>query len=188
MPLMNSHQNNETRDGEAALLARCREGIRDAYAELLRLYRDKAVNLAYGLLQSRADAEDVAQEAFIRAFRHLSDFRGESAFSSWLYRIVVNVSMEILRKPSRKEIICDDSPSVEDRGFDSLEDRMGIEQILALMPIHLRTVLVLREIDQLSYDEIGHILGIPVGTVRSRLSAARELFRRKYKELMKDEM
>lgn len=185
---METLEDNMTRESDAVLLAKCREGDQNACAELLRLYRDKAMNIAYGLLQSRADAEDAAQEAFIRAFRFLQDFKGESAFSSWLYRIVVNVSMEILRKPSKKELACEDVSCGEDQDFSNVEKRMHIDQLLGTMPIHLRTALVLREVDQLNYDEIAAILGIPIGTVRSRLSAAREMFRRKYKELMKDEV
>lgn len=177
------------RQGEDELLRLCRMGDRAACGELVRIYRDRVVNLAYGMLRNRADAEDAAQEAFVRAFTRLSEFRGESAFFSWLYRIVINVCGESMRRRSRTEVQLDPEMH-DDSGGESerADDRIHVNSVLSGLPEHLRTILVLREIDDLSYEEIAGILSIPVGTVRSRLSAAREAFRRAYEELMGDEL
>ncbi len=170
---------------ENALLQRCRAGDAGAYAELLCLYRGKAVNLAYGILGNPADAEDAAQEAFIRVFKNLRNFRGEAAFFSWLYRIVVNVSIEMLRRPSRREVPCGTQLHTRtDAETEETECGVNVRSVLTALPVHLRAILVLREADELSYAEIAGILDIPVGTVRSRLSAAREAFRRKYREMV----
>ena len=176
-----------SRERDAALLDRWRAGGMEACTELLRIYRDRAVNLAYGVLRNRADAEDAAQQAFIRVFTTLSDFRGESAFFSWLYRIVISISIDMTRKASTTEVAFE--PELHgNTDCCGNERRLEVDAALNSLPVHLRSILVLREIDELSYEEIAEILGIPVGTVRSRLSSAREAFRRKYKEMLDDEV
>lgn len=185
--LMESPRIRET-ERDAALVERCRAGDESAFSELLHLYRDKAVNLAYGVLGSAEDAQDAAQRAFILVFMRLSDFRGESAFFSWLYRIVINESINMSRGRPRTEVQYD--AEIHDREDPRCNPNCREEVHIALraLPVHLRSVLVLREVDQLSYEEIAEVLRIPVGTVRSRLSSARSAFRRKYKELIRDEM
>jgi RNA polymerase sigma-70 factor (ECF subfamily) len=171
------------READAVLLTRMRAGESEATGIFLGRYRKRIINLAYQLLGHRDDAEDVAQEAFTRAFRNIASFRGESDFYTWLYRITVNLCLARKRRVNA----CD---SYHDSLSDSLgntltghsvmaeaETRVALEQALHQLTAPLRAALVLRELQGLSYDEISGILGVPTGTVRSRLFEARRKFR-----------
>ena len=154
-------------------------GEAQSFAILAERYRTKAMRIAYGILHNRADAEDAVQNAFIRAYRNLGKGR---RFNSWLYKIVVNESIRILR--ARRETADEVEPAV------SLDvDRiMLVRKCLASLPETYRTVLALRGLEELDYAEIADILGLPIGTVRSRLHEARRLFAECWKELMSDEI
>lgn len=144
-------------------------------------YRTKAVRVAYGILHNRADAEDAVQNAFIRIYRNLRKFKGRQ-FSSWLYKIVVNESLRFRRaRPDADEI-----EEIQTGAVD-IEQIMLVQKCLASLPETYRTALALRGIEELAYDEIAEILGLPVGTVRSRLHEARRLFAKCWEELMSDE-
>lgn len=162
---------------ERALVRRCQQGDENAFRELLRRHRSRAVYLAAQILRDRTEAEDVAQEAFLQVFRSIRKFRGDASFYSWLYRIVVNLCLDRVRRQSRRITL----PLDEDQGDGltarSWETRLQVESLLARLSEELRVTLVLREVAGLSYEEIARELRIPVGTVRSRLSAAREQFR-----------
>lgn len=165
---------------DAALIARCQAGEREAFGVLLNRYRDRVVNLAYQLLRQRDDAEDVAQEAFIQAFTALQSFRGEAQWFTWLYRITVNLCLHRQRRSkataSLRAASVSERPetvNVEDQALTKLM----VERTLDKLSEPLRVVLILREMHDLSCEEIAEVLNVPVGTVRSRLNEARRKFR-----------
>lgn len=169
---------------DAALVAACKERVPGAFQELLSRYRRPAVTLAYQMLGNMEDAEDIAQEAFVRVFQAIPRFRGQAAFSTWLYRIVTNlclgrrrrtkttVNLESIREPRSAE-----SPSRK------VTEAMLTRQVLEAMSPDLRAILLLRDQEGLSYCEIAEALTLPLGTVRSRLSKARIAFRRIWNQL-----
>ncbi len=163
---------------ESTLVAACAEGEPEAFRELLARYRRSAVTLAYQMLGSAEDAEDVAQEAFVRVFQGISSFRGQASFSTWLYRIVTNLC---LGRKRREKATLDLSAGREPRTVDStsrsVTEGLLTRQVLAGMPEEMKAILLLREQQGLSYNEIADALGLPMGTVRSRLSKARAAFR-----------
>ncbi len=167
-------------EAEAALIARCQAGEREAFGVLLNRYRDRVVNLAYQLLRQRDDAEDVAQEAFIQAFTAIHSFRGEAQWFTWLYRITVNLCLH--RKRRAKDANSLRAASVSERiETASVEEqaitKLMVDKALDRLSEPLRLVLVLREMHDLSYEEVADVLHIPIGTVRSRLNEARRKFR-----------
>lgn len=160
-------------------VARTRQGDEAALAALVARHRTRLIRTASNLLRDRHEAEDIAQEAFLKAFRELSKLRDDRAFSGYLYRICVRLCMDRLRL-KRPETVELESSQPHEGG--TIENRVVIEKLLAQLPYDLRTTLVLREIEQLSYDEVADVMQVPVGTVRSRLHVARERFRRLWME------
>ncbi len=169
---------------DVELTAACQNGSQAAFRELLSRYRKPALALAYHMLGDAEDAEDAAQEAFVRVFQAIPRFRGQAAFSTWLYRIVTNTCLGRLRR--RREKISLERVS-EPRSADSpshqVTNALMTRQVLSMMPPKLRTVLLLRVEGRLSYREIADALGLPMGTVRSRLSKARTAFRKLWLDL-----
>lgn len=170
-----------SRAAEMAVIARCQAGDREAFGILLDRYRDRVVNLAFQLLRQRDAAEDVAQEAFTQAFSSIRSFRGESQMFTWLYRITVNLCLQRQRRARPCEPL-EEHNEIERANADAqIEDqvvtRMMVEQTLDRLSEPLRMVLILREMHDLSYEEVAAVLRIPVGTVRSRLNEARRKFR-----------
>lgn len=155
-------------------VARCREGDEMALGCLIERHRNRLVRTATNLLRDRHEAEDVSQEAFLKAFRELHRLRDDRAFSGYLYRICVRLCMDRLRlkraQPAELE-------AVQPHEGASVENRVVIEKVLSQLPYDLRTTLVLREVEQLSYEEVADVMHVPIGTVRSRLHTARERFR-----------
>lgn len=165
---------------EARWVARAQAGDAAAQRWLLGRYRARIVRLAAHVLRGEADAEDVAQEAFVQAFRHLSSLRRDGAsFGPWLRRIAVRRCLDRLRRAGRRlEAPADEAREGADRGGEARADtRLLVEALLDKLSAPLRAALVLRECEGLDYDEIADILRVPVGTVRSRLHAARAQFR-----------
>jgi RNA polymerase sigma-70 factor (ECF subfamily) len=176
---------------EAALIARCTSGDQQACAELVRAHQRMVFNLSYHLLGNQDDARDLSQEVFLRVFRTLGSFRGESALRTWIYRIVVNQARNRqrvwMRRHRRDQISLDQH--VEETGDLPCENRLPdgvlaskelaakLWQALDHLPFDQRTAMVLREIDGLRYEEIAFSLGIAVGTVKSRLTRARQALR-----------
>jgi RNA polymerase sigma-70 factor (ECF subfamily) len=147
----------------------------DSFVALLREYDLRHRRLAFRLLGDRDRMDDALQEAYARAFRALPRFRGGAAIGTWLYRIVYNACLDELRRSgARKEVSLDEW---RERGSDrseGVEQRLDLEAALAALPFELRAVVLLVDADELSYDEAAEVLGIPAGTVASRLSRARE--------------
>lgn len=160
--------------GEWVLAARA--GNSEAILKLLRLYRPTLVRLLTGITADAALAEDVAQEAFLQAFRSLKQLRDPLAFYPWVRRLATREALRSLRR--RPHTV--DGPDAGATGPDpaqQAETRIAVECVLEQLPAEQRAVLVLREMEQLDYQEIADTLGLPVGTVRSRLFTARERFR-----------
>ena len=178
-----------TRQEEAQVIERVLAGDVNAYEQLVTQYEKSVYNLALRMVDNPEDAADMAQDAFIKAYNNLSGFRGDSKFSVWLYRIVSNVCLDFLRKQSRRPAV---SLSVEDDDgedvqLDVPDDSMSPQQMLERkltreavreglkqLPEDYRQILLLRELQGLSYDEIAQTLDIGVGTVKSRIFRARE--------------
>jgi RNA polymerase sigma-70 factor, ECF subfamily len=168
---------------ERELVRRCQQGDESAFRELLRRHRSRAVYLAAQILRDRTEAEDVVQEAFLQVFRSIRKFRGDASFYSWLYRIVVNLCLDRSRRQSGRITVPLDEEREERSGAGGWETRLQVDSLLARLGDELRVTLILREVAGLSYEEIARELKIPVGTVRSRLSAAREQFRRLWERM-----
>ena len=169
---------------DAEVVAACTEGVQEAFRELLRRYRKSAMTLAYQMLGNGEDAEDIAQEAFVRVFQALPKFRGESAFSTWLYRIVTNRCLGRMRR--RRPTVTLEAvpePRAAEGPAKQVAEGMLTREVLAGVPPELRVVLLLREQEGLSYREISGALGLPMGTVRSRLSKGRKRFRKLWNQL-----
>ena len=178
------------------LVARVQQGDKKAFDVLVLKYQHRIVNLVSRYVRDPSDAQDVAQEAFLKAYRAMPKFRGDSAFYTWLYRIAVNAAKNHLvakgRRPGANATI-EDAEGLDEGGLLSESASpealaMGgelaevVESALNGLPDELKAALMLREFDGLSYDDIADVLGCPVGTVRSRIFRAREAIDRRVKE------
>ncbi len=178
----------EERREERAWLDRCAEGDERAIRWVLNRYRDRVVRLAAHVLHNSREAEDVAQEAFVKAFRQIEQFRGDSGFYAWLYRIVINLCLDRMRRKCvTSEMPLDTGPlPLFVAVTPDMEKRLAVEQVLNSLTPPMRAALVLREVEGLEYTEIAAVLNIPVGTVRSRLNTAREQFRRRWMAIQEE--
>ena len=176
-------------DPDRELVDRARDGSQEAFADLVRRYQVRIFNLARVSTRNDADAEDVAQEIFIRVHRGLRAFRGDSAFRTWLYRIAVNVTRTQAGRPSlfgwfrrvEPEEAGGADPLETLPGPDAVEDsvayRDAIDHALSRLTPDLRMAVTLRDIEGLEYREIAEVLDVPIGTVMSRISRGREKLR-----------
>jgi RNA polymerase sigma-70 factor, ECF subfamily len=160
-------------------VSRCRVGDEAALTCLISRHRNRLVRTATNLLRDRHEAEDVAQESFLKAFREIAKLRDDRAFSGFLYRICVRLCMDRLRL-KRAEVAEFDRAQPHEGG--AVENRVLIEKLLSQLAPELRATLVLREMEQLSYEEVAEVMRVPIGTVRSRLHTARERFRKLWLE------
>lgn len=161
----------------SSVLARCRAGDAEAMRQVITKNRVRLVRVAANILRDTNEAEDVAQDAFLKAFREIHRLREDTAFAGYLYRICVRLCMDRLR--SRRTVTTEFDASCNRTGT-IVETKVLVENLLDTLTPDLRATLVLREMEQLSYDEIAEMTGVPVGTVRSRLHVARERFRSAY--------
>jgi len=170
------------------LVIRAQRGDRNAYSELVRLHRAGVINVVYRMCGDSQVAEDVAQEAFIRAWQNLNGYKPKSAFRNWLYRIASNAAIDVLRKQKNgldiDEIQIRSYALGPEGRFEKNERAARVQQAVRALPDASRAVLVLREYEGLSYREISETLGIPLGTVMSRLNYARNLLRESLAPLM----
>lgn len=175
-------EDTDERREERAWLDRCVQGDERAIRWVLSRYRERVVRLAAHVLHNSREAEDVAQEAFVKAFRQIDQFRGELGFYAWLYRIVINLCLDRMRrKHVTAEFPLEERTTACAAGCTpDMEKRLLVEQVLDFLTPPMRAALVLREVEGLEYAEIAQVLCIPVGTVRSRLNTAREQFRRRW--------
>jgi len=185
-------------DREADLVTRCAAGDEDACAVLVSENQRMVFQLAFNLLGDMEEARDLSQDVFLLVFRTIDRFRGQSALRTWIYRIVVNqarnrqrwwrrrhrseqVSLEAHLEQRGDEALSDVTQE-PDREFSRKETAARVWEALAELPFEQRTAIVLREIDGLSYEEIAFSLGIAIGTVKSRLTRAREALRARLRE------
>jgi RNA polymerase sigma-70 factor (ECF subfamily) len=183
---------------EASLVQRCAAGEDDAFAELVAEHQRMVVQLAMNLLGDRDEALDLSQEVFLRVFRTIHRFRGQSSLRTWIYRIAINqarnrhrfwcrrhradqVSLDA-HVASHGEFLCDGELG-PDRLLAQKELATRLQSALDRLPFDQRTAIVLREIDGLSYEEIGFSLGVAIGTVKSRLTRARQALRLELREV-----
>ena len=186
-------------DNDQQLVQRVQKGDKAAFDLLVRKYQHRVLKLVGRFVSDAAEAEDVAQEAFLKAYRALPAFRGDSAFYTWLYRIAINTAKNTLVSSRRRPVDFDldlQDPEQHDRqallkdadtpeGVLLTDEIRGVvERALEQLPEDLRTAIVLRELEGLSYEEIAEAMDCPVGTVRSRIFRAREAIDKKLKPLL----
>jgi len=178
------------RDIDRELVERVQAGDKRAFELLVAKYQRRVVRLLSRFVRDAAEVEDVAQDAFIKAYRALPGFRGESAFYTWLYRIAINTAKNHLaslgrRVPTTTEADVDEAAGLDDANplrevatpetlLQGKQVGQAVDRAIERLPEDLRTAIVLREIEGLSYDEIALTMNCPVGTVRSRIFRARE--------------
>ena len=177
-------------DADRALVDAAAAGSRDAFDELVRRNQTAMITLARVLTGGRGDAEDLAQEVFVRAWRSIGRFRRESTFRTWLHRIAINVVRTHQAQEGRWRRLFrgaaeqDPEPASVDEPFDAqLARRQLIDRALGSLPSELRLPVTLRDVQGLDYREIAQVLGIPIGTVESRIFRARQRLRPLLEEL-----
>ena len=190
------------RESDQLLVERVQAGERQAFDLLVSKYQRRLLRLVARIVRDPAEAEDVVQETFIKAFRALRHFRGDAAFYTWLYRIGINTAKNYLVTQSRRAPTSThtDAEAAEARGegeggglrdINTPESMLATKQIaetvnaaMEALPVDLRTAILLREIEGLSYEEISDIMSCPIGTVRSRIYRAREVIAEKLRPLL----
>ena len=172
-------------------IAAAQKGDQSAFEALVRLYEKRVYALTSRMCRNPADAEEAAQEAFLAAWQGLAFFRGESSFSTWLYRLASNACVDVLRREGRHRSAAGPSLNDEETVIDVADDapsphalaeraelRQQIEEALSALPEDYRQVLILREMHQRSYDEIAEIRALDLGTVKSRINRGRKRLRK----------
>jgi RNA polymerase sigma-70 factor (ECF subfamily) len=188
------------RDVDRQLVARAQRGDKQAFALLVEKYQRKLARLLSRFVRDPAEVEDVTQEAFIKAYRALPAFRGDSAFYTWLYRIGINTAKNYLmamgrRAPTSTEVEAEEAEGFEEgeqlRDINTPESVLLSQEIAATvnaaieqLPEELRTAIQLREIEGMSYEDIARVMECPIGTVRSRIFRAREAIAERLKPLL----
>lgn len=188
------------REVDQQLVVRAQHGDQQAFGLLVSKYQRKLARLLSRLIRDPAEVEDVAQETFIKAYRALGNFRGDSAFYTWLYRIGINTAKNYLvsqgrRAPTRTEFDSEEAESFEEgellRDNNTPERMLLSKQIgetvnsaMEALPEELRTAITLREIEGMSYEDIAKMMDCPIGTVRSRIFRAREAVAEKLRPLL----
>lgn len=187
---------NET---DSELIEQCLSGHAAAFGQLVQRHQNRLFNSLYRMLGSREDADDVAQEAFVAAFQKLDTFRGDSQFYSWLFRIAYNTAISMKRKAKLKTISANqlkdssghepDDPNPDhhpEHGIEVEETQAAVQQALSELSEEYREAIVLKEMEDLSYEEIAELADVPVGTIRSRLHRARAELREKLRLILDD--
>jgi RNA polymerase sigma-70 factor (ECF subfamily) len=183
------------REVDQQLVERAQRGDKQAFEMLVVKYQRKLERLLSRVIRDPAEIEDVAQEAFIKAYRALPNFRGDSAFYTWLYRIGINTAKNYLmalgrRAPTSTEVEAEDAEGFEDaeqlRDINTPESMLLSKEIATIeeLPEELRTAIQLREIEGMSYEDIARIMDCPIGTVRSRIFRAREAIAERLRPLL----
>ncbi|GAB4175982.1 MAG: RNA polymerase sigma factor RpoE [Wenzhouxiangellaceae bacterium] len=190
------------RETDQLLVERVQKGDKRAFDLLVGKYQHKIVSLIMRYVPDHAEALDIAQESFIKAYRAIKRFRGDSAFYTWLYRIAINTAKNHLvaqsRRPPLGDIDAQDAEQfsiesrLKDRGSPEhellrLEIERTIEDAIDALPEELRVAITLRELEGMSYEEIAQAMDCPIGTVRSRIFRAREAIDKRLRPLLSDE-
>jgi RNA polymerase sigma-70 factor, ECF subfamily len=178
---------------DSQLIARAQKGDEEAFAALFEAHKRRVYSLCLRMTGNTAEAEDLAQEAFLQLFRKISTFRGESAFSTWLHRLTVNVVLMHLRKKGLQQVSLDepdtsqDEPVKRDYGDDDRRltgsiDRIGLQKAIADLPPGYRTVFVLHDVEGYEHNEIAEIMNCSVGNSKSQLHKARMKLRERLQQ------
>jgi RNA polymerase sigma-70 factor, ECF subfamily len=173
-------------DDDNRLIAKCRDGNAAAFGELVLRYEDRLFNTVLRLVNNAEDARDVVQEAFLHAYQSLHSFKGDSLFFTWLYRIAINTAISLQRKQKpmlRLQASGDEKSTIEpldasemnrpDYSLQVAEEEQRIQYALSKLSAEHRAVLVMKDMDGIKYEDMAETLGVPVGTIRSRLHRAR---------------
>jgi RNA polymerase sigma-70 factor, ECF subfamily len=175
-----------THEKDLILVDRCRKGDTRAFNDLINGYKRQVFSLIYRMVNNAADAEDLAQDTFIKVFRSIELYDSRYPFHTWIFKIAHNTSIDFLRANKKSAVTIDDAENpidIEDPGLsleekaENLSQKGIIERQMASLPPPYREILVLRHQQELSYEEIADTLDIPVGTVKVRLFRAREIMR-----------
>ena len=186
-------------DPDRELVTRCQKKVPGAFEELVRKYQDRVFNLSFRFLRERETAEEIAQDVFVAVYKHIEGFKGDSKFSTWLFRVVANHCHNKSKYLRRRKHKLQDSidapiegedgdmkrelPDDPDRSPEELATRRGLNDMIQAAISELdedhRVIVLLRDVEDMSYEEIGEILGLPEGTVKSRLHRARNELRTK---------
>lgn len=182
---------------DTEMLAQCKKGDREAFNTFVSKYQQQVFNIAYSMLSDYEDASDAAQEVFVKVYRSITSFKGQSSITTWLYRICANVCNDALRKRQRRGLsvsldaqteengsmaeLPSDAPNPEEQAELNERQRIVRAAISSLSPEY-RAIITYSDLQQLSYDEIAAILKCPTGTVKSRLNRARNALRKKLSE------
>ncbi|QCX32510.1 sigma-70 family RNA polymerase sigma factor [Caloramator sp. E03] len=168
---------------ERELIYRCQQNDIEAFETLILSYEKKIYNLCYYMLKNMEDAKDASQEVSLKIYRSIQKFKGESKFSTWVYRITYNTCMDYIKRRKEElsfEDILNSEGHIESKVENVIENRElqhDIKNCILRLSNDFRTIIILRDISGLSYQEIADVLGIEVGTVKSRLNRARESLR-----------
>lgn len=194
---------SDLENNERELVERCRSGEQSGYEEFYRTYSGGVYTLAWKVLRDAEGAKDATQEIFMKAFRGLKNFQYQSKVSTWLYRITVNHCRDMQRSQSRKKEVSAESFKRDEEGESFLEQmpdsnpspgqeqqdkqiRQRVIEAINRLPIEFRETVYLKEIEDLSYEEIGKIVGCRLGTVKSRIFRAREMLQKELKDFYKE--
>jgi RNA polymerase sigma-70 factor (ECF subfamily) len=176
------------------LIQRFLAGEGPAFERLVERYYQRIDRLAQQVVRHPMAAEDITQECFLRAYRALPRFRGEASFYSWLYRITINLCLNYLRRQAHQVATAQDSevlalPIVDDPSevLEAQERERLIRSAIDTLPVHYRVAIILRDLEGLSYQEIADILGIPLGTVKSRINFGKRLLRTALRPILRDD-
>ncbi len=183
-------------ESETALISRALGGDQRAYTELAHRFRSAVFQIVFKIVRDKETADDLVQETFMKAFASLAGYRSEYRFSTWLYKIAANSSIDHLRKKRIKALSLDRKLETKDGtveidvpdysyhpgiALERKEQRLSIEEAIRSLPDKYREVIVYRHKDDKSYEEIADLLSIPIGTVKARIFRARELLKKKLK-------
>ena len=198
--LMESHSVNPERIVDQKLVEKSQRGDKKAFAMLVEKYQRRLTRLLSRMVRDQSEIEDIVQDSFIKAYRAINNFRGDSAFYTWLYRIGINTAKNHLVKLGKRPKAMNDIEIEEIENFEDAQDLRNLEtpensmaskeiiasvnQTIETLPDELKEAIQLREIDGLSYEEISDLMNCPIGTVRSRIFRAREAIAEKLKPLI----
>lgn len=192
----------DERSVDAEIVARVQGGDKSAFNLLVIKYQHRVSKLVARYIRDSSEVQDVTQEAFIKAYRALANFRGDSAFYTWLYRIAINTAKNYLvsqgRRPPNSDIDAETAEVLDgaagmreiatpERNMLRDEIAQTVHQVVAGLPEDLRTAITLREIDGMSYEDIAQVMDCPIGTVRSRIFRAREAIDNELRPLIENE-
>lgn len=181
---------------DSDLIAQVKDGNTNAFRFLVDKHKNLVWHLVFRLINQREDAEDLCQDIFIRVFKDIGKFRGESKLSTWIGTIAYNTCIDHLRKKSREKVYSTDKMRLVEFGkmsqetasakVDKLYIKKVVHKVIEAMPVHYRIVITLYHLEEMSYKEIEEITGMPEGTVKSYLNRSRQILRERVMQLVPD--